>query len=249
MDNPYVYYKNKHMDNYLNTINGNIIVEFNGKQFNTNIYLMNIVSKFFQVIHKGQFKEKDLVSISFNSLLNTPLDPSFFEQFIKCCYTDNFSLTMFKTLVDVVEYYRLLDYLQFVSIDKYEFHEYVCGVLDNIEAVDNTYDRVMKECREALGKKYDNAGGDHYSMKIIKYKKHGGFDGWNDLPKPSHHNIGLDLFPLDATITHEYTQFLLKFCNRSYHTKIVGISNIDISRIKEFDESFHKYIFNILAFR
>ena len=80
----------------------------------------------------------------------TPLDSSFFEQFLKCCYTDNFNLIFFDSLSDVVEYYRLLDYLQFVHIDKYKFVDHIHKMLDNLKPINNTHDKLFSEHYDAF---------------------------------------------------------------------------------------------------
>lgn len=156
------------MDN-LNSINGDIIVKFNGKQFNSNIYLLNTMSEFFKVIHKGHFKEKDIINISFDDLLGSPQNPLLFEQFLKCCYTDNFNLTIFKSFVDVVEYYRLLDYLQFVNMDKYDFVDYIHRMLNDVKPIGNIYDNIISEYCQTFREKNNCK----YYISVVECDKYG----------------------------------------------------------------------------
>jgi hypothetical protein len=236
--------------NNLNSANGNIIINFNDKQFTTNIFLLNTLSKFFQVIQNGHFLEKNIINVTFLDLNDSPTKSIFFEQFLKCCYTDNFNLNIFDSLVDVIEYYRLLDYLQFVNIDKYHFVDYIHNFLNSINSCANTHDKLFSEYLDEAYKINQNCN--DYSDRVTLKFVGGGWTGnliQGDIRKPSCYRLGYDLYQTNTSITHKYTLFLLFLCDKSFHYKIIGISNIDINNIYDFDTQYHTYIFYMLATR
>jgi hypothetical protein len=230
--------------NNSNSTNGNIIINFNDKQFTTNIFLLNTLSKFFQVIQNGHFLEKNIINITFLDLNDSPTKSIYFEQFLKCCYTDNFNLNIFDSIVDIIEYYRLLDYLQFVNIDKYHFVDHIHNILKSIKSCANTHDLIFNEFYQTFNKQSNT-----YYIAVAERNNYGDMVRNSFDRLPSHYKLGYDLYKTNTSITHKYTLFLLLLCDKSFHYKIIGISNIDINNIYDFDTQYHKYIFYMLATR
>jgi hypothetical protein len=139
---------------------------------------------------------------------------------------------------------NILKYLNLLILINIIFVDYIHNFINSINSCANTHDKLFSKYLDKVYKinhKYNDSY-DHVTLQFF-----GG--GWDvnliqcDIRGPLCYILGYDLYQTNTSITHKYTLFLLFLCDKSFHNKIIGISNIDINNINEFDTQYHKYIF------
>lgn len=224
-----------------NGLYSDVLVIFNNKKYKLHMELLKLVSKYFDTLDKNLFVDKSEITIIFHTLNNELLDTKYFDFFVDGIYEDNFNVTLLfnnSEIFDVIEYYRLLDYLSYNGTNNYKLSEEIKKKLDMYKPLKNTYDEILNEY---INKK--------------PYYKHSYFtqytydeNQFSGLKKPSEIGLGRNIYKTITNLTSDYVLYIFKFLdNEMYRKKLLAISNIKLNDIYKFDEKYHKNILqNIL---
>ena len=230
-----------------------ITVKFNNKEYKLHLLLLKAKSKYFNNINNKQFVEYSNVEILFEQLNGKLLDTKYFDSIIHCIYGDTFNVNNFfdfSTIPDIVEYYRLLDYLQFDDINKFKLSNAVVNKLNKYIPVKNNVDDIIKQYIDLTFLR--NIGKTCCTVQNNSCDRMIGVTCWNGcglsigynnprnliynqvqqihLDKP--YDVGLikiDFYEIDNNLTRSYVEYLFKLVDSDLNRyKIIGISNLQI---------------------
>jgi len=237
-----------------NGIYSDITVIFNKTEYKLHILLLEKISDYFNCIYNNNFKDKKYIKINFNQIDGNLLDNKYFGIWIDSIYQDNFNIsdTIYQSsIIEIIEFYRLLDYLKYNSIEKYNLKDILMKKLNEIKPIKNDMDEFMDEYKnmtvlKQVGLKCNRNCGYYVGIKCCN-----GCHGYNGiLPKPSTIGLGTNFYKIDENLTYPYVEYLFKLINdENYKEKIIGISNIKLEDIYKFDTIYHKLIFKMLAYK
>jgi len=242
-----------------------ITVIFNKKEYKLHILLLAEISEYFNCVYKNTFKDKNLIEINFEQIDGKLLDNKYFDIWINSIYQNVFDasdIIIQSSFIDIIEFHRLLDYFKHIDIEKYDLRDIIKKKLDDIKSIKNDMDEfvndytnktILKYIGRTCGNmKYNTPGFQSscictgtigvrcsYSCALTKY--------YDKIKLPSELELGTNFYKIDEKITCEYVKFLFKLVDDDiYKEKIIGISNIQLKDISEFDVKFHKLILKII---
>lgn len=233
-----------------------IIVKFNNKEYKLHLLLLKDKSLYFCNISKKKFKEQSRIEIIFEQLNGQLLNTSFFDSFIDAVYDNIFCISDKFNICEIVEFYRLLDYLQYTEIIQFKFNEHIIQQLNKCVPIKNNVDDIIKQYINLtplryLGKKYSSVQGNSCDIMIDVTCWNGcklstGFKNPRNIIYNQIQQIHLDkidFYELDYNITYPYVEYLFKLVSDDSHrNKIIGISNLQIKDLDFFDKKYHKLI-------
>ena len=260
------------MESIMNGKYSDICIIFNGEKIHSHMGLLKDVSKYFAVVSKGNFKEKNTIEITMKQINGETMDSELFKIWIKNLYMETFDLTYFKdkSLVDIIEFYRMMDYFQYNAIEKYDLNKLIEEKINNTKPIGNMHDDMLENYKTMWHKKhnplfYKNPVGKlcdivTHNIHIESRRYYGDYYNhkynvdnysYKELDEPTKIGLGEICYEYDEKITYEYTTCLLKIFkeDEEMKKKILGISNIKEEDIEKYEKKYHKYINYCMATR
>ena len=232
------------------------------------------VSKYFAVISEGKFKESNIIEITMKQINGEITNSEFFKIWIKNLYMETFDSAYFKdkSLVDIMEFYRMMDYFKYNAIEKYDLNKLIEEKINNTKPIGNMHDDMLENYKTMWHKKHnplfykDPIGKicdvQTFDIHVEKRQYYGDYynhkynvvvDNWSyvGLDEPTKIGLGEICYEYDKKITYEYTICLMKMFkeNKEMKKKIIGISNIKEEDIVKYEQKYHKYINYCMATR
>ncbi len=231
---------------------------FNGKEYKLHSVLLGKVSKYFKCINKNIFREKDKIELNFKQIDNELLDTKYLDCFIENIYDGKFDTTIFESssIIDIIEYYRLLDYLQFEGTADYKLDNLITNKLDKCIPKYNDMDEMFKiycekyNINKICNVYYQSSFSPQYCQDpiIMKICCSRGHSIITNLQEPSYFGLGVNFYETDNKITYNYVEYLFQMISdEKYRNIILGISNLDLNDIDKFDAKYHKYILQVIT--
>jgi hypothetical protein len=241
---------------YNNAVYSDVTVIFNCKEFYLQLEYIIKYSEYFECISKKNYKEQNIINITWMSINKAKINPLYFDNIMKLLYNhkenmdiEDVSLYINNNeLTELLEYYKLMDYFKINNEILNIVKKMIFNLFINIgytEFKTHSYVNNQRAMLRKLSYPYDSSC-TSYSAYLS-----GSIDIKSEICENSIGSELVKIYEVDDNFTIRYANYMLRiFGDRDirFKRKIFGICNYDFNDINIIEKEYNMLALGSLVF-